>query len=755
LPASKKKIACPSCGKKYPASKEACPHCSERRPESEDTISKEAPKSEVKETADSGGPPSKDGGIEDLEKWLMGDDAELWDWMGGTRKEGAVETVSVSAPQKAPQKIDSGIEDWLHGKVDDISTWLMGETPPRSAAQDMIAPAFEVKAEYRDAAEEELRRKIEDLKDGKTTVEELGEELLSLLSDLQALRKANEKMRGEVDSIKKGSTALAKYFKSYQGKDENELQRIADELANEMAVREQLEIQNMELQASVETLRGKIERGLQDAPVDEQEMRKLELELEEKNKFLAERDEYLKEKEQELAAQEATSRQEIRERFTAELQEKVSEFEKGEIQLRGENEKLTIRNKELELKLRHKDEEIQLMSNGTEGGLGEALKDKLADYQRLEREMAIRDQKLQKLQDKLSIKEDELRALKEPMRYKEDELLQREEDLMHREKIMEEELKRLEQTKAELGSQDELELKKRLEELQSEITAKEEDILRKEKYLHSKEEELKLREQSVISEEIEKRDEERALEFKIEKVKTGIRRLDDLLIGGLPFGSNVLIYGPAFTGKEVLVNIFASEGLKKGVPVIWVTTEKTPNELREEMNFIISGFEEYEKLGLVKFVDSYSRSMGDDSQDPNVRYIDSPTDFQAIQQAIEDMAKELLEKHKYYRFVFRSISTMIAYLDPNTAFRFLNPIVGRRKRDKSVGMYIIEKGMHGEQEIQMVGSLMDGMVEMKVENLNTFLSIRGIGEVQSRAWIRYTATKSILNIGSFALDHIR
>jgi hypothetical protein len=98
---------------------------------------------------------------------------------------------------------------------------------------------------------------------------------------------------------------------------------------------------------------------------------------------------------------------------------------------------------------------------------------------------------------------------------------------------------------------------------------------------------------------------------------------------------------------------------------------------------------------------------------------------------------------------------MIAYLDPNTAFRFLSPIAGRRKRDRAVSMYTIEKGVHGEQEIQMIGSVMDGMIEFKVENLNTFLAIRGICDVQSRAYIRYSATKTGVTIGSFSLDHIR
>ena len=114
-----------------------------------------------------------------------------------------------------------------------------------------------------------------------------------------------------------------------------------------------------------------------------------------------------------------------------------------------------------------------------------------------------------------------------------------------------------------------------------------------------------------------------------------------------------------------------------------------------------------------------------------------------------------MKKHKYYRLAFRSISTLIAYLDTNIAFRFLQPFAGRRKRDKSVTMYIIEKGMHSETDIQMLGSIMDGAIEFKLEQLQTFLCIKGIGDVQSRAWIRYTHSKKGVNIGSFALGHIR
>jgi KaiC/GvpD/RAD55 family RecA-like ATPase len=287
------------------------------------------------------------------------------------------------------------------------------------------------------------------------------------------------------------------------------------------------------------------------------------------------------------------------------------------------------------------------------------------------------------------------------------------------------------------------------------VQAKEEEVRRKEKYLQQKMEELRLREQGIIGEDIEAREEERQLEFKQEKVKTGIPRLDDLLFGGIPFGSNVSVYGPAYVGKEVVVNLFMAESLRKGIPVIWVLTDKAPSDIREEMAFVLSGYEEYEKLGLVRYVDAYSKSMGAPTDEPTTVYIDDPTDHQSILRSVDSIAADLRKKHKTYRLAFRSISTLIAYLDTTTTFKFLQPFVGRRKRDKAVSVYVIEKGMHEDQEIQMLGSIMDGAIEFKVEQLKSFLSVKGISDVQSRGWIRYTYTKGSVSIGSFSLDHIK
>jgi len=450
----------------------------------------------------------------------------------------------------------------------------------------------------------------------------------------------------------------------------------------------------------------------------------------------------------------ASSMSELEERFQVELRQKELEFQEKEKDYRAKVEYLAEELKRKSLEEQQKEDELKFAKmNGKEANKEMDLK--LKDVQLKEKRMLLMEEEIARLKIDVRERDDELRKIKEVVGYKEQELLRREEDLDYREKLMAGERRKLDEAKREVTNVEEVELKKRLEELKAEVQRKEEELIAKEKFLNAKGEELRLRESGVIDDEIQRREEERAIEFSAAKVKTGNSRLDDLLLGGIPFGANVLIHGPPFIGKEVMISQFVAEGLKKGVPCILVITDKTPKDIREEMRPLLSGYEEYERRGLVKYIDSYSKSMGEAADDPYAIYINEPTDHDAIMEATDKVAKEFKESYKYYRLAFRSISTLVAYSDPNTAFRFLNPFCGRRKREGAVSMYVIEKGMHGEQEIQMLGSIMDGMVDFKLDQLKSYFSIQGISDVQSRSYIRYTVGKHGLSIGSFSLDHIR
>ncbi len=684
-------------------------------------------------------PTAPDTSVEALKKWLTGEETAFDEWLGAVAP-------TVEAGPKAPAEAGRKIKE-LQARLEDRERDL------RARELEMDGLRAEV-----DAFRRTVTSELSNFKSGRFDPVHYIEETASLNKELQTEIAKRKELQEEIEHLKKGSIAVIKYVKAQQLKS-GASPELKKRLAEETNARRQLEVQNQKGQEMLAALRAQIDKNLLAQPVEFRELKQKEI-------ALAEKEAGLKAKESELSALQDAARngrvdaanggagEELRQRFEEELREKETEYNQKEDELKKRIILLEedVSKYKIEDKLRA---EAAQLKGKPKSEVEAILAKKETEILAKEKSVLIREAEIQRLKEELEAKEDELKRLKEPLGYKEDELLRREEDLVYRERLLQAERQKVDKAKALGGGTEEVELKERLEMLKAEIAQKEEEVRSKEKYLKVKMEELRLREQGLIEEEIEAREEERQLEVKQEKVKTGTPRLDDLLLGGIPFGSNATVYGPAHAGKEVIVNGFMAEGLKKGVPIIWVLTDKMPSDLREEMTFVLPGYEEYEKLGLVKYVDAYSKSMGADAQDPNTTYVDDLTDFAATAKAVDAIATEYKKKYPYYRLAFRSVSTLIAYLDPTTTFKFLQPFVGRRKRDKAVALYVIEKGMHEEKEIEMLSSMMDGTFEFKVEQLRSFLAVKGVCDVQSRAWIKYTATRSSVSIGSFSLELIK
>ena len=615
---------------------------------------------------------------------------------------------------------DDDLRKWLTGEEDSLLTWLSeGDLADAKVEEDAFSAVEEVLTEDAAALKQKAERYEKELAELKNVI----------INELQKRSTDGQPISEKVLGMK--------------------LQELFD---HNTVLRSEVE----RLIRLNEDIKQEFGGAMNSLPKDQMSLLKKQIELKERESLvlLKERELNTKRLIPNGEGSGASSVTELEERFQAELRDKESEFRDKDKEYRSKIDYLAEELKRKSIEDQQKDEELRL----TRMNITDATKEveqKLRDVQIKEKRMVLMEEELSRLKIEVRERDDELKKIREVVGYKEQELMRREEDLDYREKLMTGERRKINEARRETIGIDETEYKKRLEDLKVEVSRKEEDLISKEKYLNAKSEDLRLREQGVIEDEITKREEERAIEFTVAKVKTGNTRFDDLLLGGIPFGSNVLIHGPPFIGKEVMIAAFVGEGLKKGIPCIWVITDKTPKDIRNEMNPIISGYEEYERLGLIRYIDSYSRAMGESTSDPYTIYIDEPTDHEKIMESTEKVAKEFKEKHKYYRLAFRSLSTLIAYSDPNTAFRFLSPFCGRRKRDGAVSMYTIEKGMHGEMEIQMLGSIMDGMVDFKLDQLKTYFSVQGISDVQSRSYVRYTVGKHGLSIGSFSLDHIR
>jgi KaiC/GvpD/RAD55 family RecA-like ATPase len=287
-----------------------------------------------------------------------------------------------------------------------------------------------------------------------------------------------------------------------------------------------------------------------------------------------------------------------------------------------------------------------------------------------------------------------------------------------------------------------------------------EERFKRERY--QKEKEFEMREAAVkasIQADAEEAGEDILVETQeTERVRTGTRRLDDLLYGGLPFSSSILWVGPAFVGKEVGILNFVAEGLRQGVPAVLVTTTKLPVDIAKDMAPILPTFIEFEQLGLVRWVDcsgTEGQPAGKYERDGSVYRVSGPLDYEALLAAVSDIDTEFREQYPYFRLAFLSLSSSIEAEDGRAGISFLQRLVNQLRRTKAVSAFSLERGMHTDQQLETLEHLMDGAIHFRSDKQQTMMSVVGIGQVQSRDWIPYRFTNKALMIGSFQLERIR
>jgi KaiC/GvpD/RAD55 family RecA-like ATPase len=643
-------------------------------------------------------PPMKES-ADVLRKWVDGDDRAMEDWIRSS------ETV----PPPAPAGPSSPVAPPSNDLPASPGRMLEGGATTVSEREEMVVRWLTGL----------LDRVKTDQFDPSSLIQE-GQDLHRQLFDERARRK---QLEDEIEHVKRGSIAVIKYVRSREAKE------------REIAVRGK-EDEIAELKLRLLALEG-VDGRPAGVAVPEALSTNPRATADAAEKVGREVDSRLRE-------EFATREHEYIERET-ELRRRIVQLE-GEVRnLRGETDRIREREE---------------MLTGERGSLSEDVKQRLAEVDSRERDLVARENALRTRFEEIRIQAEEIERRRSPLEFKERELEAYEQQIQTRKQTLDVEARRLEEIRREAGAggsvtaSDEA---RRVEDLRHQLEQKEADLRAREGAVRERLLELEKMSGKVAESEADRMHEEAVADVATAKVKSGVRRLDDLLFGGFPAGAQVLVNGPAHTGKDVLTRLFSVEGLRLGIPSIWVVTDKTWNQVREDLAGLYPKYAEAEKAGMIRFVDMYSRSVGSNQSAPGVRLLSS-TDKAVLDQlgsAVNGFTEELKSRFQGYRLIFESVSTVTAYLDASSTFRFLQPFVGRRRIDAAAAFYTLETGMHSEADLETLEHMVDGSVNLKIEQLKTFLSVRGIAEAQSRAWIGYTFTKRSLNLGSFSLDHIR
>ncbi|MFQ6128917.1 MAG: ATPase domain-containing protein [Thermoplasmata archaeon] len=466
------------------------------------------------------------------------------------------------------------------------------------------------------------------------------------------------------------------------------------------------------------------------------ELEQREADANEQESALAERLEYLKDREEKTLNK---------------------ELELADLESKLEGEREILRREKTAMN----EEKNQLQERGEKyRELAAEARKRMTDYDSLKEEVETKEIELQHKEKTVRDLEARLERESKSIDEKMKDLIEREKELEDKEAMVN--LRVLDSERYGIGGPkgltDHEEMEKTLRIREERLRAKEREL---KNWAYQREKELELREgalQQKLKEELADREELVIEEKQEEKVKTGISRLDDLLYGGFPFNSNVLFVGPSFLGKEVAILNFIAEGLRKGIPAVIVTTSKPPEEIAKDMGPVLMEFVEYERIGLVKWIDATSQvppeSAGFD-EGKRIYRVNGAADMDKILEGLQEIETTIGEEHPYFRIAYLSLSPTVSRSEKNVAYEFIQRMVNDLRKTRFVGAFALEKGMHDQKEIETIEHQMDGAIMFKQDDKKTFLSVHGVCNVQTRDWVEYKQTDRGLLIGAFSLERIK
>lgn len=198
-----------------------------------------------------------------------------------------------------------------------------------------------------------------------------------------------------------------------------------------------------------------------------------------------------------------------------------------------------------------------------------------------------------------------------------------------------------------------------------------------------------------------------------DRVTSGVENFDDMIYGGFPRRSSVIIQGPFGGEKEMFCNQFVKEGLVKGGAVLVVLSRISPDEFRNQLKDLGVESEEYENKGLLKIVDWYSWKtesiIGVERESNSV--IKSSRDLSSVGIALGKAIEELAYAPVTRGFV-EMLSPAMKDFDFEVVYDFSQSLRAKFRKNDITGLFLVEKKMHDAESLSALHQIFDGVVDI-------------------------------------------
>ncbi len=212
-----------------------------------------------------------------------------------------------------------------------------------------------------------------------------------------------------------------------------------------------------------------------------------------------------------------------------------------------------------------------------------------------------------------------------------------------------------------------------------------------------------------------------------------------------PKNYSVILLGSPGVGKSEYCLHLAKGYLKNDEKVVYVTTEKSPAEVRKRMKELGVDLGVYEGESFL-FIDVFTRSTG--PKDDKVLHVDNPANLNLVSVRLSEAMDQL---GKPARIIFDSLSTFFLHASESEIRRFFESINTKVKMDYGFALYTLQEEMHEKKIVIALKSLVDAVLEMKMEEAPSlkkkFRVLYAKGISYSQDWVEFHVTKNGFKLG--------
>ena len=214
---------------------------------------------------------------------------------------------------------------------------------------------------------------------------------------------------------------------------------------------------------------------------------------------------------------------------------------------------------------------------------------------------------------------------------------------------------------------------------------------------------------------------------------------------------SAILTGPPGVGKHIYFLDLMKKYLENGESVTYITTERSPREIKEIAKKAGLDLDQYEGSKFI-FIDLYSHSTGE--RYDNGFTIDNPANLNLI---TVNLTKAADIVGKPMRLFFDSLSTLFLHAPEPEIKKFFGVLSSRVKTDYGSITYTLQDEMHDDQTVVGLKAMVDGVLEMRFEEgppmKNLFRIHHAKGLKTTPTWHEFEVEEGVFKIiGEFVQE---